>query len=332
MDKRCGTCKETLPISEFRIDPQRRDGLSPRCVKCANKAEAVSHLKLKLEAFAHLGGKCCRCGYDADHRAMAVSHVNGGGFEARRSGVRGSRLLRAVFSDADGEFQLLCWNCSTVKRIVDGERGGRTYTRIAPVADTDKWCPRCSTAKPAKDFNRNTARSDGLTSYCRSCANAYSQDSYRALRELAIGHLGGRCKSCGYEDDIRALVLDHIHGGGGADRKSGRRNRVPLNAVLAGSTDYQLLCANCNQIKQFENGERVGKRVYERAIPTTRIDRPNQRWTAEARAEQSRRSREQWKDPEHRARQSTLRSEALKARWASGEVPSQRKSSTEHLT
>jgi hypothetical protein len=40
-----------------------------------------------------------------------------------------------------------------------------------------------------------------------------------------------------------------------------------LNAILAGADNYQLLCANCNQIKQFENGERVGKRIYKRLVP-----------------------------------------------------------------
>lgn len=315
-------------MSEFGLSPKTPSGLTSRCVHCARTAEAVSYLKLKLEAFAHLGGKCCRCGYDADHRALAVSYVNGGGCEARRSGITGRRLLRAVFSDTDGEFQLLCFNCSTVKRIEDADRGNRIHTRIAPNVDSNKWCPRCSTAKPATEFNRNTARSDGLTSYCRSCANAYSQDAYRALRAQAIGHLGGCCKSCGYEDDISALVLDHIHGGGGADRKSGRRNRVPLNAVLAGSTDYQLLCANCNQIKQFENDERLGKRVYEREIPTNPVSRPDQRHGTEHAERFSSILRELWKDPEYRARQSRLRSESMKARWASGEVPNQRKSST----
>lgn len=268
MGKRCGTCKETLPISEFRIDPQRRDGLSPRCVKCANKAEAVSHLKLKLEAFAHLGGKCCRCGYAADQRALAVTRVNGGGSESRRSGMTGRRFLRAVFSATNGEFQLLCWNCSTIKRIEDYERGTRTYVRVAPLVESDKRCPKCSTAKPAMEFCRNAGRCDGLSSYCRACTNTYVRESYRTLRAHAVEYLGSCCRRCAYEDDARALVLDHIHGGGAADRRAGRTNRVPLNAVLAGSTDYQLLCANCNQIKQFDNDERVGKRTYRRTVPT----------------------------------------------------------------
>lgn len=327
MDKRCCSCKEVLPISEFRIDATRKDGLSPRCVKCANKAEAVSYLKLKLKVVAHLGGACLRCGYGEDHRALAIDHVNGGGITERRSGMAGRRLMRAVLADTQGRYQLLCYNCNTIKRVEDDERGDRVYRRRRPSEGLpDKRCSRCETTKPAPEFHVNAARYDGLSVYCGPCLRSFTQNHHRVMRARAIDHCGRECLHCGYLADNRALVFDHVEGGGMTERRSGIVGVGTFRAVLADMTGrYQLLCANCNQIKLYENGERVGKRVYVRTIPTTRIDRPDLRGSAEKRAASAARARLLWQDPEYRARESARRSAAMKARWASGEIPNRKK-------
>lgn len=74
------------------------------------------------------------------------------------------------------------------------------------------------------------------------------------VRAAAIALLGGKCVRCGFSD-ARALQLDHIHGAGIRDRRS---TTTRYRAVLKGSTDFQLLCANCNWIKRCENGEVTG--------------------------------------------------------------------------
>lgn len=67
--------------------------------------------------------------------------------------------------------------------------------------------------------------------------------------------LGGRCVRCGIEDD-RVLQIDHIHGGGTKHRASlGNANRQIYREVIDGSRDYQLLCANDNWIKRWEENE-----------------------------------------------------------------------------
>lgn len=92
------------------------------------------------------------------------------------------------------------------------------------------------------------------------------------MRVAAIAYLGGVCSRCGF-DDHRALQIDHVRGGGTAERRAqGTRNsRGIYRRILAdaASGDYALLCANCNWIKRAELGEVVGGRVYERAIPVT---------------------------------------------------------------
>lgn len=66
------------------------------------------------------------------------------------------------------------------------------------------------------------------------------------LRLKVLTHLGGKCSECGF-DDVRALQVDHVNGGGSKDRA--------LFAGREGNEKYQILCANCNWIKKYVNGE-----------------------------------------------------------------------------
>jgi len=91
------------------------------------------------------------------------------------------------------------------------------------------------------------------------------------LRMKAMEVLGGAfCKTCGYESDFRALVVDHVNGGGQAEMRRINYNLpkmyraiVEMGSKLAQAV-YQVLCANCNRIKQFENKEfGRGRKFYE---------------------------------------------------------------------
>ena len=76
------------------------------------------------------------------------------------------------------------------------------------------------------------------------------------LLRLICGNDSVICKKCGF-DDIRALQIDHVHGGGNKEKQMhglGFYNRYEL-IVKASPNSYQILCANCNWIKRAENGE-----------------------------------------------------------------------------
>lgn len=73
--------------------------------------------------------------------------------------------------------------------------------------------------------------------------------------------LGNKCNNCGISD-FRVLQIDHINGGGGKEiRTIGRGdciNHYYKQLILdkpAFLRKYQLLCANCNWIKRYENKE-----------------------------------------------------------------------------
>ena len=68
--------------------------------------------------------------------------------------------------------------------------------------------------------------------------------------------LGGKCRRCG-NNDIRVLQVNHINGGGTKDKHLISRNlykKIASGERVAG--DFNLLCANCNVLYEYERGYR----------------------------------------------------------------------------
>ena len=85
----------------------------------------------------------------------------------------------------------------------------------------------------------------------------YMRKCRTELRQEIIKLLGNKCIRCG-ESDWRCLQIDHVRGGGTKERKSMSRMEYYIhikNLILSGSKKYQLLCANCNWRKKYEEKE-----------------------------------------------------------------------------
>lgn len=85
---------------------------------------------------------------------------------------------------------------------------------------------------------------DGLSS---------SQSRLVFLREKVFNKFNNQCNKCKFPDK-RAFQIDHVNGGGKGERvKMG----IGFYSKVLKDTEnkYQLLCANCNWIKRFENKE-----------------------------------------------------------------------------
>ena len=84
------------------------------------------------------------------------------------------------------------------------------------------------------------------------------QQSYRhRIRMAVLALLGGKCVRCGFED-WRALQVDHLCGGGRKEERAlGGHFKVYKKILSMGNPEkeYQILCANCNWIKRYENKE-----------------------------------------------------------------------------
>lgn len=115
-----------------------------------------------------------------------------------------------------------------------------------------------------KEFHSIKANQYGPKKYCSSiCYRTHRLkvapecDSNRRniIRQEIIDILGRECKHCGCTDK-RCLQIDHIYNDGKKERNN-LRDRLTyykfiLNKIKSGSNDYQLLCANCNTIKEYE--------------------------------------------------------------------------------
>ena len=84
----------------------------------------------------------------------------------------------------------------------------------------------------------------------------FSRDYDRKFREAIFDILGRICFKCKFED-MRALQVDHINGGGRKQKKiiKGNRNKFILQDLISNPNKYQILCANCNWIKKEMNSE-----------------------------------------------------------------------------
>ena len=83
--------------------------------------------------------------------------------------------------------------------------------------------------------------------------NEWHRKKYYERRQKIIDLLSGKCCKCGFSDK-RALQIDHINGGGSEHRR--HCSSVGFTKyILEHLDEFQLLCANCNQIKKNLNNE-----------------------------------------------------------------------------
>lgn len=129
-----------------------------------------------------------------------------------------------------------------------------------------KKCCRCLKLKEIIDFSINREK---ISPACIKCVIKYRKayqkknrdrlnEQRRKKRLKTLEIMGNKCIKCGF-DDIRALQIDHINGGGAEEIRTwkfkGNYNENVAKSFLNAEFKYQLLCANCNWIKKYENGE-----------------------------------------------------------------------------
>lgn len=119
-----------------------------------------------------------------------------------------------------------------------------------------KICLTCKQEKDLSEFYKHSKNKNGYLSYCKICSNIDSAKRQALRRREALETMGGKCVECGF-NDWRALQIDHVNGGGSQEfKKIG--HRAAYKKAVKGDPNYQLLCANCNWIKRYENNEATG--------------------------------------------------------------------------
>jgi hypothetical protein len=179
------------------------------------------------------GASCVKCGYDADWRALHVDHINGDGWK-ERTGARGGahhkqRLDQCLANPewARATFQVLCACCNAIKRFENQEYGER-----------HPW----------------------VNGKGQSHSRQAKHKAWRYRRRQALlNWFGATCVRCGYDEDWRALQLDHINDDAWKERRGSGTIPQPHKLLHQCEADpkwarstLQVLCARCNAIKQYE--------------------------------------------------------------------------------
>lgn len=133
-----------------------------------------------------------------------------------------------------------------------------------PKSGVGSRCSRCRETKPVECFRFRHGSTTQRLSYCYDCHLAYSRERQirvrRELRAEALAVYGGQCQCCG-ELEQAFLVIDHVNGGGLAERrKFGSTDAILRDLKKRGwPAGYQTLCANCNMAKERIGGCPHGK-------------------------------------------------------------------------
>lgn len=90
----------------------------------------------------------------------------------------------------------------------------------------------------------------------REYKSAWERRRQSEWRARLLVFMGGMCTKCN-NNDSRVLQIDHVNGGGSKERRENAVGSAFMMArrVFANPNDFQLLCANCNWIKRYENNE-----------------------------------------------------------------------------
>lgn len=130
------------------------------------------------------------------------------------------------------------------------------YMRVWRIENHERW------REIANKANQKWVREN--PDHLREIKRAHRYAVRREILTLIGGAL--RCQCCGYDNDWRALQIDHIHGGGRRDPETANRrgntnlwamrNKLMRTEYLKSARlKYQVLCANCNSIKRHLRGE-----------------------------------------------------------------------------
>ncbi len=143
------------------------------------------------------------------------------------------------------------------------KKWSRNYDKCIRCGDTaiaHKGLGLCVTCYD-KGRDRTNANSRASQSKYRRNNRQKIKESQRKYhlkkRQTLLDLMGNKCCKCGF-DDKRALQIDHINGGGIKERKKYNTkdyHRIVLKSIRNNEQKYQLLCANCNWIKRYENRE-----------------------------------------------------------------------------
>jgi hypothetical protein len=194
--KRCGRCREWLPISAFALRSASKDGLQNTCRECSSAwAKAHRPRKFKAAPSVELGEKWCRrCELVQPSDAFAVNRTA-----------------------ADGR-QAQCRTCAAAAYREKREQSGH-IVRPADIPPGHKFCRGCQRVLPHSEWAVRSTTKDGLAFRCKTCMSASDQAKHlQRTYGMSVADLDamldaqhGVCAIC---QTGPAVHVDHDHRSG----------------------------------------------------------------------------------------------------------------------
>jgi len=171
--------------------------------------------------------------------------------------VKAARVVRKYFRRPAPEPRA-CMRCGQLAPVVWFKNGIYNYPSAR------KTCMNCRGSKGVSRPPRVCLCGAAIYRYSRNgrcfrCAMTARRGvptgrALGGLRDRAYAILGRECLRCG-EADHRALAFDHIRDDGAAHKTRSLTQWVVANPTEA-IRRLQVLCANCNQIKEYDRRTR----------------------------------------------------------------------------
>lgn len=110
----------------FFIEQMQRNEvkLTPEQLKAQAYASRRYVARLRREILEFYGAVCAVCGFDTNLDALQIDHIYGGGNVERKRGIHSRQVYRDILvgKRSKRDFQVLCANCNTIKRITEYRR------------------------------------------------------------------------------------------------------------------------------------------------------------------------------------------------------------------
>lgn len=246
-EKLCGVCLKVKTATDFSVLKSGR--LNSECKRCSRDRATRNRVSAGEE------GREKRKAAYRERRIQKFENVISFVPSMRFNLLRNHRYCSSCLQTKDLE-------CFSLRVTKDGSKRPMTI------------CKSCSLKKSGSWYSANSAR-------------ATATNKINVLRKQVVLKLGSRCANpfCmipGRCSDVRALQIDHVNNDGADERRKygigigpeGGQTPMPRSkmaiiytlALNDTGNRYQLLCANCNVIKEYERRQEMYRQRKEAHI------------------------------------------------------------------
>ena len=153
-----------------------------------------------------------------------------------------------------------CIGCGELKVLDDFVLSGKYRKSLCKVCDNKRRSKHQKDNRGYYNIKQKEWRDSNIERN-REIVGKAANRHYNRVRQEVLEVIGNGiivCVKCGF-NDIRAIQIDHINGGGFKEFQNSVSSVSYYRNMLVHPEKYQLLCANCNWIKRYTDREKCSK-------------------------------------------------------------------------